>query len=480
MSGRIEHWIGGRPAAGANGAFGDVFDPATGAVRARVPLAGAADVDAAVAAAARAFPAWAATPPLRRARVMFRFRDLVEANLKELAAIVTGEHGKILSDAEGSVIRGLEVVEFAAGIPHLLKGEFTEEVGGGIDSWSTRQPLGVCAGITPFNFPAMVPMWMFPVAIACGNAFVLKPSERDPSCAVRLAELLKEAGLPDCVFNVVHGGKEAVDALLAHEDVAAVRLRRLDADRRIRPPDRRRRRRKRVQALGRGQEPHGGDARRRHGAGDGRADGRRLRLGGRALHGGLRRGRGGRGGRRADGAARAPGCARSASAPEPIPTARWGRWSPPRTRRKWRAISTAASPRARNWRWTGAASSCRATRTGSTLAARCSTMWTPACRSTGRRFSARSSRWCGARDYGEAAGMVNAHEFGNGAAIFTRDGDAARDFANRVNIGMVGVNVPIPVPLAFHSFGGLETLDVSATTTCTGRRACASTAATRW
>ncbi|MEC8319617.1 MAG: aldehyde dehydrogenase family protein, partial [Pseudomonadota bacterium] len=210
MSTTISHWINGRAIAGGD-RFGDVFNPATGEVQAQVALADPATVNAAVDAAKAAFPAWADTPPLRRARVMFKFRELLEDNLKAFAALVTAEHGKVLSDAEGSIIRGLEVVEFAAGIPHLLKGEFTEQVGPDIDSWSTRQPLGVCAGITPFNFPAMVPMWMFPVAIACGNTFVLKPSERDPSSANFMAELLKQAGLPDGVFNVLHGDKVAVD-----------------------------------------------------------------------------------------------------------------------------------------------------------------------------------------------------------------------------------------------------------------------------
>src|SRR5262249_24702778 len=179
-------------------------------------------------AAAAAFPAWAQTPPLQRARMLFRFKSLAEANLEKLAAIVTSEHGKVLSDAKGSCIRGLEVVEFACGIPHLLKGEFSENVGTNVDSWAMRQPIGVCAGITPFNFPALVPMWMFPVALACGNSFVLKPSERDPSAALFMADLLKQAGVPDGVFNVINGDKEAVDALLHSPDVAAVSF--------VRPP----------------------------------------------------------------------------------------------------------------------------------------------------------------------------------------------------------------------------------------------------
>src|SRR5205814_7009339 len=211
---RLPLWVGGRAFQPATTRYGEVTNPATGEVIRHVPFANAADVDAAVQAAANAFPAWRAAPPLRRARVLMRFRDLLVTHKKDLARVVTQEHGKTLADAEGSLTRGLEVVEFATGIPHLLKGEYSETVGTDVDSYSLRQALGVCAGITPFNFPAMVPMWMFPVAIACGNTFVLKPSERDPSAGFRIAALLTEAGLPPGVFNVVNGDKEAVDALL--------------------------------------------------------------------------------------------------------------------------------------------------------------------------------------------------------------------------------------------------------------------------
>src|SRR2546426_5503569 len=218
----IGHFIAGQPRPGQSGRASEVFNPATGAITGRVALANGVEVEAAVAAAQRAFRPWAETSPLKRARVMFKIKELIERDLDRLAAIITSEHGKVLSDAKGEVQRGLEVVEFATGIPELLKGEYTEQVATGIDAWSVRQPLGVCAGITPFNFPVMVPMWMFPMAIACGNSFVLKPSERDPSASLRLAELFKEAGLPDGVFNVVHGDKLAVDALLTHEGIKAV------------------------------------------------------------------------------------------------------------------------------------------------------------------------------------------------------------------------------------------------------------------
>jgi malonate-semialdehyde dehydrogenase (acetylating)/methylmalonate-semialdehyde dehydrogenase len=220
---QVGHFIGGRVVPPSQvDRCGEVFDPATGAVAALVPMADVPLVDAAVASAAAAFPAWAATSPLRRARVMFRFRELLEAHRGELAQAITSEHGKVLADADGEVTRGIEVVEFACGAPRLLAGEHSDNVGGGIDNWNLRQPLGVVAGITPFNFPVMVPMWMFPLALVAGNTFVLKPSERDPSASVMLAGLLREAGLPDGVFNVVHGDKVAVDALLKHPEVRAV------------------------------------------------------------------------------------------------------------------------------------------------------------------------------------------------------------------------------------------------------------------
>src|SRR5213080_3778433 len=219
---RLPLWIGGRALQPATTRYGEVTNPATGEVLRHVPFAIAEDVDAAVSAATEAWAAWRAAPPLRRARTLMRFRELMEKHKKDLARLLSEEHGKTRIDAEGSITRGIEVVEFATGIPHLIKGEFSDSGGSDVDSFSLRQPVGVCAGITPFNFPAMVPMWMFPIALACGNTFVLKPSEKDPSASLLLARLLAEAGLPDGVFNVVHGDKEAVDALLTHPDISAV------------------------------------------------------------------------------------------------------------------------------------------------------------------------------------------------------------------------------------------------------------------
>src|SRR6187399_829133 len=216
----VGHWIGGKHAEAS--AAQDVFNPATGEVTRQVALGGKTEVAEAVKSAAAAFEGWADTPPIRRARVLFKFLALLNQHRDELAAMITSEHGKVFSDAQGEVMRGIDVVEFACGIPQLLKGDYTEQVSTGIDNWTMRQPLGVVAGITPFNFPCMVPMWMFPVAIACGNAFILKPSERDPSPSIFMAELLQQAGLPKGVFNVVQGDKVAVDALLVHPDVKAL------------------------------------------------------------------------------------------------------------------------------------------------------------------------------------------------------------------------------------------------------------------
>jgi malonate-semialdehyde dehydrogenase (acetylating) / methylmalonate-semialdehyde dehydrogenase len=218
----ITHWIGGKPVAGSSDRTSPVWNPATGKQQAEVALASVDDVDSAVRTAKAAFESWGQSSLSQRTKVLFNFRELVNANVQRLAEAISDEHGKVVSDARGEVQRGLEVIEFACGIPTLLKGDFSDQVSTGVDLYSFRQPLGVCAGITPFNFPAMVPMWMYPVAIATGNTFVLKPSERDPSASMLIAELWAEAGLPDGVFNVVHGDKAAVDALLQHPDVAAV------------------------------------------------------------------------------------------------------------------------------------------------------------------------------------------------------------------------------------------------------------------
>ena len=286
MPTQIQHFIGGKFVSGKSGRSAPVFNPATGEQPGTVPLASAAEVDEAVALARAALPAWAMTTPLRRARILNRFLRLLEEHHERIAAIITAEHGKVWSDALGEVARGIEVVEFATAAPHLLKGEVTENVGTRVDSHSLRQPLGVVAGITPFNFPAMVPMWMFPVALACGNCFILKVSERVPSASLILAELLKEAGVPDGVFQVVHGDKEAVDAILHHPGHRRGQLRRLDPDRQVHLRDRGQAR-EALPGAGRGQEPHDRHARRRPRPGGRCADGGGLRRRRRALHGDL-------------------------------------------------------------------------------------------------------------------------------------------------------------------------------------------------
>ena len=429
-----------------------MFDPATGEVSASVSFASQQETQAAIQAARTALPAWAETPPLQRARVLFRFKALLDAHIDELASLITSEHGKVLADARGEVTRGLEVVEFACGIPHLLKGEFSDNVGSGIDCWSLRQPVGVCAGITPFNFPAMVPLWMFPVAIACGNTFVLKPSEKDPSCGLRLAELLTEAGLPPGVVNVVNGQREAVDTLLTDADVAAVSfVGSTPIARHV--YETASRAGKRVQALG-GAKNHmvvmpDADA----------------RLAAQALMGAAY----GSAGERcmAISVAVAVGDAGDRLIAELRPliaalkigpgTASGVEMGPLVTREHLQRV--------RDYIDVGV-------KEGATLVVDGRTLQLPGHANgfyLGATLFDRVESHM--RIYQEeifgpvlivvrvpdlrvALALVNAHEFGNGTAIFTRDGEAARAFCHEVQVGMVGVNVPIPVPMAFHSFGG--------------------------
>jgi len=449
----IAHVIGGAEIRPDDGRTSPVFNPATGETTAHVPLASAAEVGRAVAVAANAFPGWAATPPLSRARVMMRFRELFLAELDALAAIITAEHGKTLADAKGELTRGLEVVEFAMGIPQLLKGEYSAEVGRGIDSVALRQPLGVVAGITPFNFPAMVPMWMFPVAIACGNAFILKPSERDPSLAGQLAALLKAAGLPDGVFNVVHGDKEAVDALLDDSRVAAISfvgstpIARYVYARGTAAG-------KRVQALG-GAKNHlvvmpdadldqAVDA--LMGAAFGSAGERCMAVsvavpvGERTADALVSRIK-----KRAEALKVGPGT---------DPEAEMGP-----------LVTGAHRDRVVDYIDSGVAEGAELVIDGRGLALQGyeggffvgPTLFdrvTPTMRIYREEIFGPVLSVVRADSFDAARRLIDEHEFGNGAAIFTRDGDAARNFLDGVQAGMVGVNVPIPVPMAFHSFGG--------------------------
>jgi malonate-semialdehyde dehydrogenase (acetylating)/methylmalonate-semialdehyde dehydrogenase len=449
----VGHWIGGAEAPGtAQDRYADVYNPATGAVARRVALATPAQVDVAVKAAAAAFPAWSATPALRRARVLFKFKELAERHSGELAALITAEHGKVFSDAEGELTRGLEVVEFACGIPQLLKGEYSEQVGTGIDMYSVRQSLGVCAGITPFNFPVMVPMWMFPMALACGNTFILKPSERDPSVSLMIARLLQEAGLPDGVFNVVQGDKVAVDALLSHPQVDAVSFVGSTPIARY-IHDTAAANGKRVQALG-GAKNHmvvmpdadldqAVDA--VIGAAYGSAGERCMAVSVTVAVGDI-----------AD--------RMVARLKERVPAIRVANGMDP-SAEMGPLVTRAHYEKVKGYVDTGVAEGARLVVDGRDVkvAGHENGFFLGGCLFDDVKPGMRIYReeifgpvLCivRARNFEEALQLINSHEFGNGTAIFTRDGDAAREFANRVQIGMVGINVPIPVPMAFHSFGG--------------------------
>jgi malonate-semialdehyde dehydrogenase (acetylating)/methylmalonate-semialdehyde dehydrogenase len=456
MTTAITHYIAGARAAGTSTRAQDVFNPATGAVTGRVSLASAADVDTAVAAAQAAFPAWSDTPPIRRARVMFKFLELVNLHKDELAQLITAEHGKVFTDAQGEVARGIDIIEFACGIPQLLKGDFTDQVSTGMDNWTIRQALGVVAGITPFNFPVMVPMWMFPVAIAAGNTFVLKPSPIDPSASLFMADLLKQAGLPDGVFNVVQGDKEAVDALLVHPDVKAVSfvgstpianyIYETGAHHG-----------KRVQALG-GAKNHmvvmpdadldqAVDA--LIGAAYGSAGERCMAISVAVLVGDVAQ-------------KIMPKLIERTKALKVLNGTNLAAEMGP-------IVTRAAYERITGYIDAGVMQ-------GADLLV------------DGRQFDAKQTGdgceggfWMGGTlfdnvstdmriykeeifgpvlscvrvaDFGAAVQLINDHEFGNGTSCFTRDGNVAREFARRIQVGMVGINVPIPVPMAWHGFGG--------------------------
>src|ERR1700741_521298 len=448
----IPHYIDGKRVAGTGKRGGDVFNPATGEQIRRVAFATPNELDSAVRAAAAAFPAWAATPPLTRARILFKFLELLNRDHDALARVISEEHGKVFSDAQGEITRGVEVVEFACGIPHLLKGEFTEQVGRGIDSWSVRQPLGVCAGITPFNFPAMVPMWMFPVALACGNTFVLKPSERDPSPGFRIAELLTEAGLPPGVFNVVNGDKEAVDALLHHPQVAAVSfvgstpiahyIYRTAAESG-----------KRVQALG-GAKNHmvvmpDADIEQATDALMGAAYGS---AGERCMAVSVAVAVGGAGDRLMD--KLVPRVRSLKGRPGTEPQAEMGPLVTGQHLAKVRSYVDLGVEEGAKLVVDGRGLKLQGYENGFFLGGCLFDEVKPEMRIYKEEIFGPVLSVVRTPHFDTATKLVNDHEYGNGVAIFTRDGDAAREFSNRIQIGMVGINVPIPVPMAFHSFGG--------------------------
>jgi len=449
----IDHFLGGSAGGSAAARQGDVFDPNNGEVQAKVALGTKADLDRAVAAALAAQPAWAAVNPQRRARVMFAFKALVEAHIDELAHLLSSEHGKVIADAKGDVQRGLDVIEFCCGAPHMLKGEITIGAGPGIDVWSMRQPIGIGAGITPFNFPAMIPMWMFGPAIVAGNAFILKPSERDPSVPVRLAELMREAGLPEGILQVVNGDKEMVDAILDHPDIAGVSF------------------------VGSSDIAHYVYSR-------GTAAGKRVQaMGGAKNHGIVMPD--------ADldqvvadlsGAAFGSAGERCMALPVVVPV---GDDTADRLRKKLipaiealrvgvstdaeahygPVVNAAHKKRVEDWIQTcadegaelvidGRGFQLQGHEKGFFIGPTLFDHVTPDMSSYKEEIFGPVLQIVRAKDFEEAIALPSRHQYGNGVAIFTRNGHAAREFAARVNVGMVGVNVPIPVPVAYHSFGG--------------------------
>ncbi len=451
-SAEIGHFIGGAHAVGGSGRRQPVFDPATGRIARQVALASTAEVDAAVASAKKAFPAWAELPPLRRARVMNAFLGLLNTHRDTLAAMITSEHGKVFTDAQGEVSRGIDIVEFACGIPQLLKGDYTEQVSTGIDNWTMRQPLGVVAGVTPFNFPCMVPMWMYPVAIACGNAFVLKPSERDPSASIFMADLMKQAGLPDGIFNVVQGDKEAVDALLANPDVKAISfVGSTPIAKYIYETGARQG--KRVQALG-GAKNHMvvmPDANLEQavdalvGAAYGSAGERCMAISVAVLVGDIADRIVPLLAERAKGLVVKNGMELDAEM-GPLVTQE----AKARVESYIAAGVTEGATLAADGRGLAVPGHEQGYFTGGTLFDHV----TPGMKIYREEIFGPVLSCVRVADFDAALKLVNSHEFGNGVACFTSDGNVAREFARRVEVGMVGINVPIPVPMAWHGFGG--------------------------
>ncbi len=448
----ITHWIGGKPATGDSTRTSAVWNPATGVQQAEVLLGSTTDVDTAVRAAAAAFETWSQASLAQRTTVMFAFRELVNARAGDFAEIVSDEHGKVLSDARGEVQRGLEVIEYACGIPTLLKGEYSDQVSGGVDLFSFRQPLGVCAGITPFNFPAMVPMWMYPVAIACGNTFVLKPSERDPSASMLAAELWTEAGLPDGVFNVVHGDKESVDALLDHPDVAAVSFVGSTPIARY-IHERGTANGKRVQALG-GAKNHavvmpdaGIDFASDHlvAAAFGSAGERCMAISAAVAVGGA-----------ADelvaavsekARATKVGSGRdSTSEMGPVVTAA--------ARDRIVGLIGTAPDQGADLVVDGRGLTVPGFENGFFVGPTVIDNVTTAMDVYRQEIFGPVLSVVRAESVDEAIALINSNPYGNGTAIFTSSGDAARRFQRGVNVGMIGINVPVPVPMSYYSFGG--------------------------
>jgi malonate-semialdehyde dehydrogenase (acetylating)/methylmalonate-semialdehyde dehydrogenase len=448
----VTHWIGGKPATGESTRTGPVWNPATGEQQAEVLLASRADVDAAVQAAAAAFPGWSQSSLSNRTKILFNFRELVNARTQELAEIISDEHGKVVSDARGEVQRGLEVIEFACGIPTLLKGDYSDQVSTGVDLFSFRQPLGVCAGITPFNFPAMVPMWMHPVAIACGNTFVLKPSERDPSASQLVAELWAEAGLPDGVFNVVHGDKEAVDALLDHPDVAAVSfvgstpIAKYIHERGTATG-------KRVQALG-GAKNHAVvlpdapiDYASDHlvAAAFGSAGERCMAISAAVAVGGAAD----------DLVAAVSEKARAVKVgPGREPDSEMGPVVTAAAKERIVGLIGSGADQGAELAVDGRGLTVPGHENGFFVGPTVIDRVAPQMDVYREEIFGPVLSVVRADDVDAAIALINSNPYGNGTAIFTSSGEAARRFQRGVNVGMIGINVPIPVPMAYYSFGG--------------------------
>jgi len=448
----IEHFINGKITKGFSKKTSKIFNPATGEQTAEVNLASKNDVDLAVEKAKHAFTDWSRKPPAQRARVIFTFKELIEKNSDEITKLIVSEHGKVYEDAKGSLTRGLEVVEFACGIPHLLKGEFTENVGTDVDSWSIRQPLGVCAGITPFNFPAMVPMWMFPIAIACGNTFVLKPSEKDPSCSIKLAQLFKEAGLPNGVFNVVNGDKEAVDALLTNKDVSAISFVGSTPIAKY-VYENAAKNEKRVQALG-GAKNHCVVMP------DCDLD--------QAVNGLM-------------GAAYGSAGERCMAQSVAVAVGKIGNQLVSKLAKKVESLKVGPGldknsemgplvtkqhlEKVRGYVDLGVKEGAKLVVDGRNIKLQGyeKGFYIGGCLfdNVDKKMRIYKEEIFGpvlsvvrVKDFESAVNLVNDHELGNGTSIYTRDGDVGRTFASKIKVGMVGINIPIPVPVAYHSFGG--------------------------
>ena len=448
----IQHYINGKTYKGSSSRKGKVFNPATGSQESEVILGTKSDMDHAVENAKTAFEKWSQVTPLQRARIIFKYKELIEKNYDELTKLIVSEHGKVYEDAKGSLTRGLEIVEFACGIPQMLKGEFTENVGTNIDSWSMRQPLGVCAGITPFNFPAMVPMWMFPMAIACGNTFILKPSEKDPSCSIRLAQLFSEAGLPNGVLNVVNGDKEVVDSILTNKDIKAVSFVGSTPIAKY-IYENAAKNEKRVQALG-GAKNHcvvmpdcdmDQAVNGLMGAAYGSAGERCMAQSVAVAVGGIGDKLVEKLSKKVEALKVGPGLDKN-SEMGPLVTKEH--------LEKVKGYVDLGVKEGAKLVVDGRDIKLQGYENGFFIGGCLFDNVTKNMRIYNEEIFGPVLSVVRVKDFNDAIQLINDHEFGNGTSVYTRDGDVGRTFANKIKVGMVGINIPIPVPVAFHSFGG--------------------------